>query len=330
MVTKPILGIDVDMTYIVVHLLLSENKHRTHTFKNCKSGFEELSAWLVRMGADVVLACMEATGRYGENLAKYLHCHGHMVVVANPAFVSRHKQSLNQHNKTDPTDAEAICDYARCFEQKLRAWEPLNPLHERLRDVLGQIYLLTKTATAFSNRGGSGLNDESVRRSNEESLAHLRTQLEEMERLRDELFAQLPLLQEIREIVDQVPGIGPEISNALAAKVNFDNFPTGRELACFVGLASSEWKSGKQKRRGKQKKVGDRHLRSLVRQGAASAMRCSFYRDFIERLKRKGLNNKQIVTALARKMLLIAHALVRNKQPFDRFYEHPLSQKKAS
>jgi transposase len=328
LVNISILGIDVDMRFFVVCLLL-QGKSRSRKFKNCKSGFKELDEWLKKAGVSQILACMEATGRYGEALAEHLHFLGHKVVVANPAFISRHKESLNQHNKTDPTDAEAIADYARCFQGRLRDWEPMDPNRKRLRDVLGQIYLLRKTMTAFSNRGGCGLVDESVKNSIEQTIAHMNHQLEAMEVLRDELFDQLPALQEVREIVDQVPGIGPEISDALAAKIDFQNFPSGRELACFLGCASSEWKSGKQRKRGKQKKTGDKQLRSLLRQGASSAMRTKFYHAFVDRLRKKGLTNKQIVGALARKMLLIAHALVRTKRPFDRLYEHPLALKKA-
>ena len=311
-----------------MHLL--GDKPSKRTFKNCKSGFKELDEWLMKRGVSKVLVCMEATGRYGEALAEYTYSHGHLVVVANPAFISRHKESLNQHNKTDPTDAEAIADYARCFRNRLRQWKPMDPDHKRLRDSIGQIYLLKKTLTAFRNRGACGLVDESVKDSNLATIRDLEEQLEAMEQLRDRLFEQLPALEMIRKIVDQVPGIGPEISNALAAKIDFEAFPTGRELACFVACSSSEWKSGKQKRRGKQKKAGDKQLRSLLRMGAASALRTPFYRDFVDRLRRKGLSEKQIIGAVARKMLLIAHALVRKKQDFNASFEHPLAKQRAA
>lgn len=325
-----ILGIDVSKDNFCVHLLHPGGRHFSYTFDNTNDGFKKLVGWLRELGAKDVLACMEATGRYGEALAKFLHKRKFKVVVANPAFVSKHKESLNKHNKTDPTDSEAIADYARCFESKLRLWQPLSPLQERLRDVQGQIAKLKKAKTMFTNRGKCGLNCDDVIESNAELIVFLDAQIKTMEALREELFEQLPALQEIREIVDQVPGIGVETASAIAAKIRLEDFRDGRQLAIFLGCSSSEWRSGKLKKRGKQKKTGDSDLRWLVRQGAAAALRCSFYRDFIQRLRNKGLKESQIITALARKILIIAHALWRRKEPFDRFYVHSLCSKKAS
>lgn len=324
-----ILGIDISKDSFCVRLLHSSGRHHSATFDNTQKGFRSLSGWLRKNDVKDVLACMEATGRYGEALAKWLYERKFKVVVANPAFVARHKESLNQHNKTDPTDAEAIADYARCFQTNLRLWKPLSATHERLRDVQGQIAKYRKARTMLTNRGKCGLSCDEVVESNSEVVAFLDQQIEVMEALRERLFEELPELQEIRETFDQVPGVGNEIASAVAAKINLRDFRDGRQLAIFIGCSSSEWQSGKQKRRGRQKKTGDSELRWLVRQGAASALRCSFYREFVERLRKKGLKESQIITALARKILIIGHALWRKKEVFDRFYEHPLTSKNA-
>lgn len=325
-----ILGIDISKDSFCVRLLHSSGRHHSSSFDNTQKGFSKLAGWLRKLEAKDVLVCMEATGRYGEALAKWLNVRNFKVVVANPAFVAKHKESLNQHNKTDPTDSEAIADYARCFHTKLRLWQPLSAAHERLRDVQGQIAKLKKARTMFINRGKCGLNCEEVVESNSKVIDVLDQQIAEMEASRDRLFEQLPELQAVREIFDQVPGVGIEIASAVAAKIKMSDFRDGRQLASFIGCSSSEWQSGKQKRRGKQKKTGDSELRWLVRQGAASALRCSFYKNFIERLRQKGLKESQIITAVARKILVIGHALWRRKEAFNRFYEHPLSTKKAS
>jgi transposase len=311
-------------------LLHSSGRHHSATFDNTNKGFKNLVGWLRKLEAKDVLACMEATGRYGEALAKWLHERNFKVVVANPAFVSKHKESLNQHNKTDPTDSEAIADYARCFASRLRLWQPLSALQERLRDVQGQIAKLRKARTMFTNRGKCGLKCDEVVASNEAVIAVLDEQIEEMEASRERLFEQLPALQEIRRIFDEVPGVGIEIASGIAAKINLQDFCNGRQLAIFLGCSSSEWQSGKLKRRGKQRKTGDSDLRWLVRQGAVAALRCSFYKEFVQRLRKKGLKESQIITALARKILIIGHALWRRKEAFDRFYQHPLSSQKVS
>lgn len=326
----PIIGIDIDQEFFVACLLLGK-KTQTRKFKNMPSGFRELSAWLCRWDVKVALACMEATGRYGEKLAEYLHAQGHKVAVVNPAFICSHKSTLNKHNKTDPNDADAIADYARCFKTKLRLWEPKNPVHKALIDVVGQMHILKKTITAFSNRGGCGIDSEDVRELNEETLNHLKGQLEKLETLRDKLFDQLPALREVRKILISVPGIGGIIADSLSAKIDFANFRNGRDLSSFLGLGSREWKSGKQKRRGKQTKAGNPLIRSLLRMGAMAVAygEHSFFKEFADRLRKQGLEEPQILTAVARKIILIAHALVRKNQLFDCCFEHPLAKNAA-
>jgi transposase len=290
-------------------------------------GFRDLSAWLLRFGATTAFACMEATGRYGNKLASYLYAGGHKVAVINPAFIASHKSTLNKHNKTDPVDSEAIADYARCFAARLRLWQPKSQAHQALVDVVGQIELLKKTATAFSNRAVSGIETKEVQASIEKILGHIQSELRDLEAVRDRLFDELPVLREVREIVDSVPGIGKVSADSLAARIDFANFRNGRDLAAFLGLGPREWQSGKQKRRGKTTKAGDKHIRANLRMGAMSAtyQKNSYYREFAERLRNRGLEEKQIINAVAHKMILIAHALVRKRQLFDCCYEHTLN-----
>jgi len=324
--TLPILGIDVDKEFLVV-FLLANGGTREHRFKNNKTGIDSMVRWFKTHGLEKVLVCLEATGRYGELVAETLFNLGHQVCVVNPAWISKHKEALNRTNKTDPLDAEAIADFARCFSHKLRLWEPLDPNRLALRDVVGQIHLLIKSITAFSNRGSCGLEFDEVARSNTDTIRVLRDQLKNMMQLREQLYDSLPTLSETRELLDGVSCIGPEIADALIVKVDFHRFKSGRQLACFLGCGSSEWKSGKQQKRGKQKKTGDRGLRALIRQGASAGLRSRFFRPFVERLRQKGLSNGQIVGAIARKMIMIAFAVVRHKRPFDPLYLHPLSKR---
>ncbi len=113
----------------------------------------------------------------------------------------------------------------------------------------------------------------------------------------------------------------------MAAKIDFTKFRNGRKLACFLGLSPREWQSGEQKRRGKQTKAGDDQLRALLRMGAMSATYTHpLYIEFAERLRQKGFKEPQIFTAVARKMVITAHALVRKEQFFDSCYTHPLAK----
>lgn len=79
-------------------------KPRHRAFPNTPAGFERLQEWL---GDCVVHACLEATGTYGEALARFLHERGHTVSVVNPARVKGFGQAQMTRTKTDKADTKS-------------------------------------------------------------------------------------------------------------------------------------------------------------------------------------------------------------------------------
>lgn len=320
----PKLGVDQSKDWFDACLLCG-NKARKKKFSNDEKGFRALSEWLIARGITKVHMSMEATGRYGNKLATYMHDGGHQVSVVNPRWVSDHRDAMGKRNKTDSEDAFVNADYARCHEPT--AWTPKTPLYLELGDIFGEMLLLKKALTAFKNRGQCGLESAYVKQVNATVVAELERQLEGLERQAEDLVSADPRLRFNFDILDSVPGIGKEIAFGLVAKVDFSEFPHGRHLAAFVGTSSKEWQSGKTKRRGKQSKEGNGQLRALLRMGAmAATYTCPLYIEFAERLRKKGLREGQIINAVARKMLLIAHALFRRQELFNSCYVNPLAK----
>ena len=66
-----ILGIDVSKDKVDVALFDRKQGMGTGQFANTKAGFKKLNKWLNNKGAGQVWICLEATGRYGEELAEY-------------------------------------------------------------------------------------------------------------------------------------------------------------------------------------------------------------------------------------------------------------------
>ncbi len=77
------LGIDVGKTDFHC-ALLSDGRSKPNSFPNSQKGFERLRSWLHNRGVDRVHACLEATGGWSEELALFLHEHGHAVSLVNP------------------------------------------------------------------------------------------------------------------------------------------------------------------------------------------------------------------------------------------------------
>ena len=76
------LGIDISKANFDAVLLDGPDaKPRHRAFPNTEAGFERLHEWI---GASPVRACLEATGTYGDALARSLHEHGHTVSDRQP------------------------------------------------------------------------------------------------------------------------------------------------------------------------------------------------------------------------------------------------------
>lgn len=320
----PKLGIDQSKNWFDACLLCGQ-KARKKKFTNDEKGFRALSQWLVAQGVSKIHVSMEATGRYGNALATHMYEEGHKVSVVNPRWVSDHRDAMGKRNKTDSADSFVNADYARCHEP--RAWKPKSQIYQELCDLSGEMALVKKTLVSFKNRGQCGLVSAYARTVNETVVALLQEQLKALKAKADEVLAGDPQATVNFRIFDSVPGMGEEIALGLVANVDFSQFPGGRQLAVFLGQSSKEWQSGTKKRRGKQLKEGNGQLRAMLRMGAMSATYTHpLYIEFADRLRKKGLREGQIITAVARKMLLIAHALYRKQQLFDLSYAHPLAK----
>ena len=94
------LGIDVSKDKLDVALFQAD-AYRLATFTNDKDGFRRLAKWLKKHKAKEIHVCLEATGRYGEAVAMFLHERDYTLSVVNPARIKAYANSQLQRNKTD-------------------------------------------------------------------------------------------------------------------------------------------------------------------------------------------------------------------------------------
>ena len=66
-------GIDISKLKFDVVLINQIGKSKHATFTNDASGFDKFKKWLGSLDALKAHVCMEATGRYGEDLAFFYH-----------------------------------------------------------------------------------------------------------------------------------------------------------------------------------------------------------------------------------------------------------------
>lgn len=311
-----VLGIDVGKSDLHLVLLQEGKPPARKAVNNNPKGFEQLSAWLRNRKVEALHSCLEATGAYGEAIAEYLHDAGYVVSVVNPIQIKAFGRSSMVRTKTDGVDAELIAKF--CRAQRPPAWTP-PPLEIReFRALTRRRETLSEMITAEKNRLESATSAE-VRRSISEHLEYLQHELEQLENDMEDHLKSHPSLRDLVERLDELPGFGPLTAMKVVAETNaFSVCRTSRELVAYAGLNPRLYQSGTITRRGRISKVGNAALRKALYFAAMSAKRSSkYFRRFVERLQTAGKRPKVIITAIMRKLLVLAHTLVTKGSRFE-------------
>jgi transposase len=126
-------------------------------------------------------------------------------------------------------------------------------------------------------------------------------------------------LRDLVNKLDEIPGFGSLTAMKVLAETNaFSVCETAQQLVAYAGLNPRHYQSGTINRRGHISKVGNASLRKALYYAAISAKNHSVYfRAFVERLKAAGKRPKVIITAIMRKLLVLAHTLVSKQTRFN-------------
>jgi transposase len=315
-----ILGVDVAKAKFDVCLLWDERAvHRV--FPNNANGFAALKGWLRKRGTAQVHACMEATGRYWEALAIYLHQAGQTVSVVNPRRVKSFWESELQRQKTDRVDAAVIARFCRAAHP--RPWTPppaeLRELQEMVRRLDALKRMQTQEKNRLSNPGISPLVQAGIG----DHLAYLQGQIKETERAISEHINSHPLLKGQRDLLTSIPGIGKITAALLLGELGeVGNYKSGRQVAAHAGLTPKQFQSGSSvKGKPRLSKMGNVHLRKGLYMCAVVAKHHNpIIKAFCHRLLAAGKPTMLVVAAAMRKLLLIAFAVLKSQTPFNPNY----------
>jgi transposase len=133
-------------------------------------------------------------------------------------------------------------------------------------------------------------------------------QIDEVEKERAEIFkGESPVAAHLM----MLKSIGPEFASTLALEVFFRRFDNRRQLAAYVGLAATPWRSGKIEEEQGISKAGNRRARKTMielswlwlRHQRGSALSQWFLQRFAGSKGRK-LDKRIFIVALARKLLV--------------------------
>ncbi|MDX1921410.1 MAG: transposase [Candidatus Caenarcaniphilales bacterium] len=204
------LGFDISKDKFDVALLVNKKgKHKV--FKNNQNGFERFEKWLKENSVESVHCCMESTGRYGEELAKYLIGGGHKVSIVNPACIKSFAHSQLKRVKTDKVDALLIAKY--CEMNNLDRWEAPSDQIEELIELSRKISHLEKLKTSENNHLKSGIRSQSAIESTKKMICSLKEEIKSLKKQASKITDLDDELKKNKDLLKTIPGISKIQSN---------------------------------------------------------------------------------------------------------------------
>jgi len=120
--------------------------------------------------------------------------------------------------------------------------------------------------------------------------------------------------------VMQIPGVGRVTAEAIVTSLDdARRFQSGRQVSAYAGLVPRQYQSGETDRRGRITKRGSRLLRTLLVECAWCSLKYNpWARTTYERIHGgKRVRRKKAAVALARRILVVAWAMLRDGSDYD-------------
>jgi transposase len=311
--SEAILGIDVSKKKLDVALIAGE-RTLSKKFDNSPKGFALLIGWLRSLRIELVHACMESTGGYGDAIAEFLYAKGHYVSVVNPFRIKAFANSDLQRNKTDPADARTIADFCRVKQPRL--WQPPSPEVKQLQVLTRRIEALEQMLIMEQNRSENA--DTDVRLSIERMVETLKAEIRSLEKLIKKHIDDHPDLKQQRDLLETIPGIGRKTSQILLGELEFRQFSSARAVAAHAGVTPRKDQSGTSLNRTRLSKLGSSRIRKALFLPAMVAVKHNaIIRGFANSLRSRGKKPKQVICAAMRKLLHLAFGVIKTNRPFD-------------
>jgi transposase len=310
------IGIDIGKATYVVALVQGEQVQR-QAFENSPKGHKALRRWLRKAKVSSGNVCMEATGRYWESVAEWLHAAGFTVHVVNPAQVKAFRASKLQRNKNDQVDAYLLALF--CRQMQPHAWQPAPPAVKELQALVHHYDSLLEERTRVKNRQ-QALNPSDFVRS------QLQAQLDFLNQQIDALWRQILThikgdsdLNDHRLLLESIPGIAARTAARILAEIgNGSLFRSADQLAAYLGVHPAQFTSGTSVHaHPKMSKTGNARLRKAFYLPALVAKQHNpRVAALAARLEAKGKPKMEIVGAAMHKLARIVFGVLHSKQPF--------------
>ena len=302
--------IGIDISKHTLDIFISE----TGQSLQIVNSHEAIGDWLNRLKSIPSLVVFEATGVYDKALAAGLRQAGLAFACVNPSRARNFAKAAGHLAKTDQVDAQMLACMGQVLHLSQADVEDLDK--EQLRMFTKRRDQLVDMRSQEKTRRSEALAPEHMA-SLDKHIAWLTQEIKDLEADIKSLMKRTVELQQESALLRSIPGIGPVAAMTLLALMPELGKTTRRGVAALAGLAPINRDSGAM--RGQRRIYGGRgRVRRALYMVALSAARSHpRFRTFYQNLIAAGKPVKVALTAVARKILVIANAVIRTKQPFQ-------------
>jgi transposase len=306
-----LIGVDVCKDFLDAHARPAAVSKR---FPNTPPGIEQLLAWAQPYAPERIV--FESTGPYQKAAVGALLAAQLPAVVVNARQVRDFAKGIGQLAKTDTIDAGILAHFGEVVATVVRPLPSQEILEFRdLCDRRGQLVRLV--AVEKNHRHAAQGSSPKVVKNIDKTIDFLQRQIDDLEKRMDRIVANSQTFKAKDDILQSIVGIGPQVSRTLLVHLPELGEGSRQSIAALVGLAPFADDSGTVNRirhiRGGRGKV-----RIALYQAAVAAIRyCPTMKAFYASLKGRGKATKVALIAVARKILVLANALLRTMTPYE-------------
>jgi transposase len=303
------IGVDISKDHLDAFRMSDSARRR---FANDAAGHKAFLGWLAHPetveGTRIVF---EPTGPYHRSFERTLAAAGVALVKVNPRQARRFAEATGKLAKTDPLDAAMLARMGALLE--LEARPVRSPIANDLKDLHVAREALVKSRTRAKTRAKM-LTLPLLKRQNGDQLKQIERQMAAIEKEIMALVNADPDLAGRLAILVSIPGVST--LTALALLIDMPELGTldHGQAASLAGLAPMTRQSGRSSGRAFIR-GGRANVRRALYMPALSAMQ--FNPDLkakYQQLKAAGKASKVAITAIMRKLIVLANALLRDQR----------------
>jgi transposase len=300
--TETNIGIDISKDHLDVHRLPGDERRR---FDNSKAGHKALIRWIGDTPARVVY---EPTGYYHRALERALAAAGMPIAKVNPRQARRFAEATGNLAKTDALDAAMLTRMGAVLS--LEARPVPSAIINDLRDLRTARNALIKDQVAAQTRA-KAITLPLLKRQNAARLKQIEAQREAVDAEINALIQGDPDLAQRFAILCSIPGIAEVSAAMLLIEMPELGSLDEKQVAALAGLApiarqSGNWKGKSFIRGGRQQVRQGLYMPALVAIRFNADLKAKY-----EQLIKAGKAPKQAITAVMRKLIILANALLK-------------------